>query len=403
LLAGQSIEIDTPTLAVAVAQPGDYRIEVNESGDATTVKVIAGNAEVNGAGQTISLHTQQQGTFTVTGGLTAGIVALGSPDDFDSWCFERNRREVEARQAIGNYVSPEVTGYEDLDQYGTWQSVPEYGYVWYPAAVPVGWAPYRVGHWVWIDPWGWTWVDAQPWGYAPFHYGRWAYLDSRWCWVPGPRRLHPVYAPALVAWFGAGAAVTLALTAGPSVAWFPLAPRDVYVPPYRVSNTYIRNVNITNTTVINNTYITNVIANGGRNYRSVNERIPGAVTAVPRTIFTSAQPVAPHAIHVTPTSFHNARVSATPPAIAPMRAGVVGAGATGGRGARVPPWHVVNRPVVALKTPPPMPVPFDKARRAIIANGGRPLPPAQLARLRPNETRQPFRNARQVPGSAAVP
>ncbi len=402
LEANQTVEIDTPALAVAVLQPGDYRVDVTDSGDSATVRVIAGEAEVNGAGQTIPLQAQQQATFSESGGLTAGIATLGPPDDFDSWCFERNRREAAAQQAIGSYVSPDVTGYEDLDQYGTWQSVPEYGEVWFPAAVPVGWAPYRIGHWVWIDPWGWTWVDAQPWGFAPFHYGRWAFFRGSWCWVPGPRRVRPVYAPALVAWVGAGAAVTLSLTAGPSVAWFPLAPRDVYVPPYRVSNTYVRNVNITNTTIINNTYITNVVVNGGRNYRSVNESIPGAVTAVPRSIFTSAQPVAPHAIRVPPTALRNQRVSPTPPPIAPVRASVLGSGAATGRRAHVPPQRLIDRPVVAMKIPPPAPVPFEKTREAIIANGGRPLPPSQLARLRPSEAPRPFRSARQPPAGGTA-
>jgi len=35
------------------------------------------------------------------------------------------------------------------------------------------WAPYRYGRWEYIAPWGYTWVDEEPWGFAPFHYGRW--------------------------------------------------------------------------------------------------------------------------------------------------------------------------------------------------------------------------------------
>ncbi len=70
------------------------------------------------------------------------------------------------------------------------------------AEVPAGWAPYRNGHWAWIDPWGWTWVDDAPWGFAPFHYGRWTVVDDRWGWVPGPVRQRAVYAPALVAFIG---------------------------------------------------------------------------------------------------------------------------------------------------------------------------------------------------------
>ena len=69
--------------------------------------------------------------------------------------------------------------------------------------VAAGWAPYRYGRWAWVSPWGWTWIDDARWGFAPFHYGRWAYASNRWCWVPGPRYVHAVYAPALVAWTAA--------------------------------------------------------------------------------------------------------------------------------------------------------------------------------------------------------
>src|SRR5437879_11163840 len=106
------------------------------------------------------------------------------------------------RAEASNYVSQEMTGYEDLDDYGRWRYVSDYGPVWIPASIPVGWAPYRYGHWVWIRPWGWTWVDDEPWGFAPFHYGRWAYVENGWCWVPGPVVVRPVYAPALVVFVG---------------------------------------------------------------------------------------------------------------------------------------------------------------------------------------------------------
>jgi hypothetical protein len=398
-----SIEIDTPALALSVRGPGDYRVDVSDTGDVSSVEAIDGEAEVSGGGQSFPLHAQQRGEFTAAGGLAADIGTIGTPDEFDSWCFGRNRREAEARKAVGRYVSPEVTGFEDLDQYGEWQQEPQYGYVWVPTAVPVGWAPYQVGHWVWIDPWGWTWVDSQPWGFAPFHYGRWAHLRAGWCWVPGPPRVRPIYAPALVGWVGGGPGVTVALSVGAGVAWFPLGPRDVYVPPYHVSSTYVRNVNVTNTTVINNTYITNVIQSNGAGIRSINQRIPGAVTAVPRTVFTSAEPVAPHVVRLSPEQLRNTRASMTPPPIAPERRSVLGAGAAIGRPVHAPPQRLMDRPVVALRIPPPAPVPFEKARQAIVANGGRPLPPPQLARLRPNNGPQPFRSAREPSTARPVP
>jgi len=67
------------------------------------------------------------------------------------------------------YVSDDVIGYEDLDDYGGWRQVPEYGTVWFPHVTVVGWAPYRYGHWAMDFAVGWTWVDDAPWGFAPFH------------------------------------------------------------------------------------------------------------------------------------------------------------------------------------------------------------------------------------------
>ncbi len=59
------------------------------------------------------------------------------------------------------YVSRDVIGYEDLDEHGSWRVVEGYGNVWVPNRVAADWAPYRDGHWAWVDPWGWTWVRQR--------------------------------------------------------------------------------------------------------------------------------------------------------------------------------------------------------------------------------------------------
>jgi len=122
------------------------------------------------------------------------VFDLPREDDFDRWCFERMDRYQNSPSR--RYVSEEIIGYADLDDYGSWSTAATYGSIWYPR-VNAGWAPYRHGHWSWIDPWGWTWVDNESWGFAPSHYGRWAYVGNRWGWVPGPRHVRPIYAPAL--------------------------------------------------------------------------------------------------------------------------------------------------------------------------------------------------------------
>src|SRR5712691_5635304 len=392
----ESFEIDTPNLAFSVLRPGNYKIDVNEAGDTTVVVVRDGQGEVTGGGSAYTIHPREAGTFAGTDQLDADIQRIGGDDDdFDHWCGDRDRREDHSQSS--RYVSSDVIGYEDLDEYGGWRPVPEYGTVWFPHTSIVGWAPYRYGHWVWISPWGWTWVDDAPWGFAPFHYGRWVTVGGVWGWVPCPPRstvvtvayVRPVYAPALVAWVG-GPRFSLSIAVGGGgggVAWFPLGPREVFVPSYPVSRTYVTNVNVTNTTV-NNTYVTNVynttVVNKNvnvTNIKYVNQSVPGAVTATSHASFTSAQPVARNLMKVDTRDVANAPVTtAAATGTAPPRQAVLGAGAPA---AVRPPAFVQNRAVVAKTAPPPPPVSFEKQQQAIKANGGRPIAMSESRQLQP--------------------
>jgi len=167
-------------------------------------------------------------------------------DGFGDWVLAESREEGD--RPVARYVSPEMTGAEDLDRYGRWETAPEYGTVWIPTTLVVAdWAPYRYGRWAWSRHWGWTWVDDAPWGFAPFHYGRWVSWGGRWCWAPGPYVHRPVYAPALVGWVGGGS-VSVGISIGhrpppPRFGWYPLAPREVYVPAYRHSPRYVHRIN----------------------------------------------------------------------------------------------------------------------------------------------------------------
>jgi len=382
---GDSYEIDTPNIALALPQPGVYRIEVNDQGTATTVAVSQGAAQASGGGQTVTIGAQQLATFSGTDTLAWQSGTLGAPDEFDSWSAARERELAESASA--GYVANDVPGTQDLDANGQWQQAPEYGYVWVPTAVAVGWVPYRYGHWVWITPWGWTWVDDAPWGYAPFHYGRWVVWNNRWCWVPAPRHGRggrTVYAPALVAWVGGPGAVAF----GTNIGWFPLGARELYVPAYRVSPSYVRTVNITNTTVINNTTITNIYQSSTTPQHYANET-PGAVTAVPRTTFTSGQRVGFRAVPVSPAVLATAAVAAAAPAIAPTRQSVLGPGE--GRVVAHPPAALLQRGVVVRTPPPPAPAPFERQLSAIQAQGGRPLTRSELAPLQPAAPLAPVR------------
>jgi len=376
-----AFEVDTPNQAFSVFQPGHYRVEASEDGSHTIISIRDGDGEATGNGETFALHAGQRGTFSGTDSLYADVVQIGDPDEFDSWSYNRDHRYESSRSA--QYLSPDVVGYEDLDDYGDWRNDPNYGHVWYPNQVGAGWAPYHEGHWDWIAPWGWTWVDDSSWGYAPFHYGRWVSVSGRWGWVAGPVAVRAVYAPALVVFIGAGNAGF-----GGNVGWFPLGPREVYVPPYHVSPQYVNRVNVSNTTVnsvtITNVYNTTIInkTTNITNVTYVNRNVQGAVMAVPQRAFVSAQPVAKAAVMVNARDIAAAPISARV-AVVPTRESVLGAHASSANRVAAPPAAVASRQVVAKKTPPPPPVPFATQQQDLAAHPGQPLARSEVRNLRP--------------------
>jgi hypothetical protein len=278
------VEVDTPNLAFVARAPGDYRIAVAPDGSTTDVTVLRGAGDVYGDGTQLALVPGQ--TYRFGGQDLNNYVLLppAPPDDFDRWALARDQRLE--RAVARRYVPQGVVGVEDLDDYGTWRAVPDYGTVWVPDRAPRNWAPYHTGHWTWIDPWGWTWVDDQPWGYAVSHYGRWVRTPDTWAWVPAPVQARPVYAPALVVFVGTALAV--GSWSGPGVGWFPLAPYEPYRPPYRASPTYVTNINVTNTVIHQTTIVNNI--NNVTNIRYVNRNVPGAMVAMPAPQFASAAP-----------------------------------------------------------------------------------------------------------------
>lgn len=244
----RDLDLLTPRERIVIEDVGRYRIDVDRVPAATSVTVRQGQARILSGRLIFSVAAGQRGDLEaapVTG------FRLGAPryDPFDEWVASRERRDAAPRSA--QYVSPEMTGMEALDDYGAWQPVESYGPVWFPSYVPAGWAPYRYGRWAYIAPWGWTWIDDAPWGFAPFHYGRWVVINGVWGWVPGVIVPRPVYAPALVAWFGSPG-VSVSIGIGAPIGWFPLGPREVFIPPYRCSRRYVNFVNVTQVTNITN-------------------------------------------------------------------------------------------------------------------------------------------------------
>ena len=378
LYDGQNYEIDTPTLAFVVNRVGEFRVDVQGNGQGTTVTVLSGGGDVYGeGGARFRVDEGQSVTFNDSQLQNYLVSDLPQTDAFDDFCHQRDRRMTASTSR--RYVSEEVIGYEDLDDYGNWDDAPQYGHVWYPTSVAVGWSPYHYGHWGWVGAYGWSWIDDAPWGFAPFHYGRWVYVSDRWGWCPGRIDVRPVYAPALVAFVGGRiGGVNVSIGIGEPIGWFPLGFGEPYIPSYRVSRNYFTNVNVSNTT-INNTVINNYYGNysaGNVNYSQINyanRNVNGAVTAVPVSAFVGAKPVATAAVAVNRETFANARVNGFA-AVAPTRASLAPQVAA----RAVPAAAVVNRPIVAA-TKPPAPVASFAQRQAVLdKNPGQPLPARQL-------------------------
>jgi hypothetical protein len=398
----QFYEIDTPNLAFSVRRPGEYRIDVDPQGNTTTLRVRSGEGEAWGEGAAYVIGAGQSYTFSGEGLRDYSTAALPPPDEFDRWALDRDRRVDAAVSA--RYVSPELVGYSDLDEYGTWRNVGGYGNVWVPTSVASGWAPYHDGHWAWVDPWGWTWIDDAPWGFAPFHYGRWASIENRWCWVPGPIAVRPVYAPALVAFVGGAGGFSLSISSGnvAGIGWFPLGVGEVYRPSYAVSRTYFTNINVSNT-VVNTTVINNYYNNQNVNVVYRNREVPGAVVAVSATSFASGHDVRREAVPVSRDVIARQPVGEVAH-VAPTRASVIAAAVAGGAAVVVakPAAAILQRHAVAKAAPPPPPPSFAAKSQALAAQPGKPLDTEKLRAMQ--RERPAERNVKVVapPSGAAA-
>ena len=247
------VELDTPSIGVKPLKAGAYRITVHEDGT-SEITVRAGQADIyNSQG---SQRLEQGQSMQVRGNPQDPefqLVQAPQLDAWDRWNADRDQALTKARSSR-QYVSPDITGAEDLDQYGRWTNDPTYGNVWAPSVAP-GWAPYQDGRWTWEDYYGWTWVSNDPWGWAPYHYGRWFNGPAGWCWYPGPIYGRQYWAPAFVGFFGWGGGVGFGFGFA-NVGWVPLAPFEGFHPwwgrgfgggRYFGNSVVVNNVNIANT------------------------------------------------------------------------------------------------------------------------------------------------------------
>ena len=274
-------EVATPNGSVNFDQPGLYNVGFDNNGG-VLVSVLSGLAQVVGLGGSGQINKGEMLTLL---GQTAAEVALArvNPQDagyqvddyyryqypdsydgrysnYDAYLDDPYYYDPYRRNASYKYASSTIPGINDLDYYGDWQNVDQYGYAWRPR-VDSGWVPYQQGQWTNDYPYGPTWVSSEPWGYAPYHYGRWANVNNQWYWIPDGVNTTPAYAPALVAF--------VPLTDGNQIGWVPLGPGDPYARRYYDDNWQPH-------------YLTRADV-GSVNF--VNYGIPGAVTVVPVDAF----------------------------------------------------------------------------------------------------------------------
>ena len=451
LSSDNTVEVDTPHAALSILAPGAYRAHADPDANRTLVSVNSGSLELSAEGISQTLQAGEAVELTGESSIQAASIPMPALDSFDRWSEQRDARL--SASASAKYVSRGIAGYDDLDDYGRWEEVAEYGPVWYPTGLAPGWVPYRFGHWAWVDPWGWTWVEDEPWGFCPFHYGRWVFIGTAWGWLPGPYVPLPVYTPALVAFVGGpGFSLAVGVGAVELAAWFPLGPGEPFFPWYHYTADYLRVVNITNIrNVTNITNITNI-----NDIKSVNYRYRTiAATAVPANVFSSGQPVAHHIVRVPPERLARAPVIPHPAVNPTVRAALPGkpvpappvaarvvparaptSTAAARRDVRPPPAvaerklsppennrrapphpteptrppaHIIAPPretlppLVTRSAPPTPHVPFSERRPLMSEHPGRPLEPHQLENLRAGRPPGPMADHEFPPHVVPVP
>ena len=305
----QWLNVSTPNGNAQFAEIGELRVDVLPADGATVFTNFGQGAYLTGAGG----YEQQVGNMQSielagTNPVYPQWLQPSSPDRLDAWSQQRDQWATQA--ASYRYVSPEVPGAADLDANGDWVPDSDYGPMWFPRNVSEDWEPYHNGHWVNRDPWGWVWVEDEPWGYAPFHYGRWVSYRGRWGWIPGPREGHPVWSPALVVFAGGIHVGGIGVSA-----WFPLGPGEPYRPSYPCSPRYIDRVNISNihesrVVHVQNTYVNLVNVTNVTNITYLNRT--SGVTAMRNEDFAAGRPARQAAVAVDAHQFDHVQVVTRP-------------------------------------------------------------------------------------------
>ena len=395
LVPGDQYEISTQRGTVIITHDGQYDVIAGNIGTPTEVTVLTGVAIFHARDSSITIYKGQTAYLEGSNSVTATVGA----ERLSPFTREMlSTKYVEAPDFVPPVVA-QMTGSDQLLDYGSWSQLPDYGAIWYPRVGPA-WAPYHDGYWAYIEPWGWTWIDNDPWGFAPFHYGRWLHHGGRWGWVPiygavGATQYYrpPVYAPALVSFFSVSPAtaisvgITIDTVSSGVIGWVPLAPGEPYLPWYRCPPNYIRQINsyavrnvsqfVSLDNVLRDPTVVNI-------YKPMHLRNRQAAMVVPATEMRQGRPVARYGRSLPETFLASA--STIPP--------------SGVRGFVAASVRQPSSPSAGLPRPKQEPPPL----RQLPSAPSQPIPPPmQQYRQQPQPARPPMQQYRQQPQPARPP
>ena len=271
----------------AAARTGEYAIETEEDGERTVVKTRQRRSRSQRRRSKPArlprwrerarhLHRQRRSEF-------GDDASRPSQRRSNSGRYEREsrRRDSVARELR---VRRERSAIRISTRTARGAAKPEYGNVWQPSMsyVSSDWAPYRYGRWIWVTPWGWTWVDDSPWGYRavplrPLDVSAATLVLGARARATSTRPMHR----RLVAWVGSPSFGVHFRDVG----WFPLGPREIYIPGYRSSWRYFHSVNAWNS--MDNLALSNAYNGRNQNFNYRNRTAPHAVTVVNHDTFVS--------------------------------------------------------------------------------------------------------------------
>lgn len=217
-------EIDAPKTTLAVQRSGRYRVDAGMAGstEVRTEVTAGGEARIYSDSAGFTLKDDRAARVYLEGSR-AGEWDTGDVEPLDAFAdWNAVREDIIARRLknanYNKYYDDDIYGADDLEEAGEWLSTPEYGNVWRPhrtsIARYVDWSPYRYGHWRYMPPYGWIWVNDEPWGWATYHYGRWVHWRGQWVWTP-----YGYYRPRRSWWSPAFVVINVYNT---NVCWYPM-------------------------------------------------------------------------------------------------------------------------------------------------------------------------------------